>query len=230
VNDSSCDAIAKLRRALQRISNKKIIFVDETYIKINEVPRTTLVAPGEKPYVVVTDSSSYAARYDVIAAIVGNRVLPPMIFTPQNRKERRVKGINGDMFIDYIENVLCPSILELDPSPVCLVFDKSNIHNISKVEQTFCNVGYTELAHIFIIPTQAAKRVSPLDNTLFHEWKERIRQNSLLTEEILLTTMVNEWYNIKDEHIKHHYDHCAITYGQDVYKDCPFPFKHSHFP
>ena len=69
VNDTSCDAIEKLRRKLQRVVNNKIIFVDETHIKINEAPTTTLVAPGDKPYVVVTDSSSYAARYDMIAAM-----------------------------------------------------------------------------------------------------------------------------------------------------------------
>jgi hypothetical protein len=109
-----------------------------------------------------------------------------------------------------------------------LVLDESNIHNVSIIEQAFCGVGCTELTEILIIPTQAAKRVNPLDNTLFHEWKERIRQNSLVTEETLVMTMTNEWYNTKEVNIKHHYDHCAITYGQNVYKDCPFPLNHRH--
>jgi hypothetical protein len=229
VSDTSCDAIAKLRRKLQRVSINKIIFIDETHVKINEVPRKTLVAPSEKPFVIVTDSSSYAARYDMISAIVGNRVLPPTIFTPEDRRTRNVKGINSDMFIDFITNVLCPSITELNPSPMYLVLDKSNIHNASKIEQAFRNFGYTGLREVLILPTQAAKRVSPLDNTLFHEWKERIRKHSLLTEETLSTTMINEWYNTKEENIKHYYEHCAITHGQNVYKDCPSPSKHRHF-
>lgn len=62
----------------------------------------------------------------------------------------------------------------------------------------------------------------------FHEWKERIRQNSLLTEEYLVLTMTNEWYKTREINIKHHYDHCAITYGQNVYKDCPYPLNHRH--
>jgi hypothetical protein len=229
VNDISCDAIAKLRRKLQRVSNNKIIFIDETHIKINEASTTTTpVAPGEKPYVVVTDSSSYAARYDMIAAIVGNKVLPPLIFTPQDRKARKANGINSEMFIDYIENILYPSISELDPCPIYLVLDKLNIYNVSKIEQAFCDVGCTELTEILIIPIQAAKRVNSLNNTLFHEWKERIRQNSLLTEENVVMTMINEWYNTKEVNIKHHYGHCAITYGQNVYKYCPFPLNHRH--
>jgi MoaA/NifB/PqqE/SkfB family radical SAM enzyme len=81
---------------------------------------------------------------------------------------------------------------ELDPGSIYLVLDKSNIHNVSKIEQAFRNLGCTELTEILIIPTQAAKRVSPLDNTFFHEWKERVRQHSLLTEEALVTMMTNE--------------------------------------
>ncbi|CAF4043128.1 unnamed protein product [Rotaria sp. Silwood1] len=68
VSNASCESVANLRRKLQRISNKRIIFLVETHFKINEAPRTTLVAPDEKPYIIVTDSSSYAARYDMIAA------------------------------------------------------------------------------------------------------------------------------------------------------------------
>jgi hypothetical protein len=115
----------------------------------------------------------------MIAAIVGNQVLPPITFTPQDRRTRKIKGINSEMFIDFIENVLYPSISELDHCPIYLVLDKSNIHNVSKIEQAFRNVGCTEVAEILIILTQAAKRINLLDNTLFHEWKERIRQHSL---------------------------------------------------
>jgi hypothetical protein len=132
------------------------------------------------------------------------------------------------MLIDYIETVLCPSINVLDQCPIYLVFDKSNIHNVSKVEQALRNHECTKSVKVLFIPTQAAKRINPLDNTLFHEWKERMRQHSLLTEETLITTMINEWYNTEAKNIKHHYDHCAITRGQDVYKDCPFPSKHCH--
>ncbi len=228
MSDVSCDAIAKLRRKLQRISNKKIIFLDETHIKLNEVPRTILVAPGEKPYVIVTDSSSYAFRYDLIAAVVSNQVFPPVIFTPQDQKTRNVKGINGEMLIDYIENVFCPAIDKLNYHPIYLIVDKSNIHNVSNIEQALRSGGCTTLTQVLIIPTQAGKRINPLDNTLFHEWKEKVRQHSVLTEDTIVTIMINEWNNIKEQNIKHHYDHCAISYGQNVYNGCPSPLKHHH--
>ena len=109
------------------------------------------------------------------------------------------------MLLDFIENVLCPVINDVDNCPMYLTVDKSTIRN-------------------------AAERVSPLHSTLFHEWKERIRQHSLLIEDTIFTTMIHEWYNTQEENIKQHYDHCAITYGRDVYKDCPFPLKHRHSP
>ncbi|CAF1027512.1 unnamed protein product [Rotaria sp. Silwood1] len=217
ISSASSESIAKLRRKLQRISNKKIIFLDETHIKINEAPRTTLVAPGENPYVIVTDSSSYAARYDMIAAVVGDQILPSIIYSPADRKTKNVKGINSNMLIDFIENILCPSISTLDYCPIYSVLDKSHIHNISKIKEALGNFECMKSVEILVMPTQAAKRISPLENSLFHEWKERVRQHSSLSEETLATTMTNEWFNTRTDNIKHYYDHCGITYGQDMY-------------
>ncbi|CAF5055683.1 unnamed protein product [Rotaria sp. Silwood1] len=76
------------------------------------------------PYVAVTDSSSYAARFDMIAAIVGDQVLPPIVYSPQDRKTREVKGINSQMLIDFIEDILCPAKIALDLFPQYLVLDK----------------------------------------------------------------------------------------------------------
>ena len=60
----------------------------------------------------------------MIAAVVGNQRFPSIIFSPQNRRARNVKGINGDMLLDFIENALCPSIDELDNCLIYLIFDK----------------------------------------------------------------------------------------------------------
>jgi hypothetical protein len=192
------------------------------------MPTTTLVAPGEIPYVVVTDSSSYAAHFDMIAAIVGDQVLPPIVYSSKDRKTKQVKGINSQMLIDFIENILCPAINALDLSTKYLVLDKSNIHNISEIKQAFHNGLGKDSIQILIIPSQAAKQINPLDNALFHEWKERIRQHPLLTEETLVTTMKNEWFATTQRNIKHYYNHCGITRGRNVYNDCPFPSNHHH--
>ena len=145
------------------------------HMKINEVPRTTLVAPGEKPYVVVTDSSSYAARYDMIAAVVGNQALPPIIFTPQDRRTRNVKGIKPI----FIENVLCPSINELDNCPIYLVLDRSTIHNASKIEQALCDGGYTGLRGTHSSKTSSETRESTKQHAIPR--MERESQKTFIT-------------------------------------------------
>ncbi len=224
----ACGGIAKVRRNLQSISNKKLIFLDETHVKINEIPRTTLVAPGEKSYVIVTDSSSYAARFDMIGAVVGSQVLPPIIFSPEDRKTSNVKGINTEMLIDFTKTTLSPAINQLVPIPKHLVLDKAKIHNLSKIKQALQDAGINELTQILILPSQASKRTSPLDNSLFHDWKERIRNHSPLIQAILPTLMENEWLATTKKNIKHYYNHCGITCGGDVYKDCPSPSIHCH--
>ena len=70
----------KVRREFQCISNRELILLDETHLRMNEIMRTTLVAPGKIPYIIVTDSSSYAACFDIVTVIVGSQVLPPVIF------------------------------------------------------------------------------------------------------------------------------------------------------
>jgi hypothetical protein len=228
VSKSSCDAIADLRRKLQRVSNNNIVFLDETHIKINEAPCTTLVAPKQKQFVLVEDTTSYAARYDMIAAVVGDQVLPPMIYSPQDRASRGVQGIQAKMLIEFIEDVLARAISGLDRYPIILVLDRATIHSIDKVREAFHNVGCEELKEVILMPTQAAKRTSPLDNALFHEWKERVRKNFPLTKNNIITVMNNEWHNTKPQNIRNYYNHCCITRGQNVYKDCPKPNTHHH--
>lgn len=44
-------------------------------------------------YVTVTDTTSYSKRYDMIALCNGERVLPPVIYTPKERLGLSVVGI-----------------------------------------------------------------------------------------------------------------------------------------
>ena len=50
-----CEDIANMRRKIQRVSKKRIIFMDEVAVKLNEGENYTLILPGEKEYVTVTE-------------------------------------------------------------------------------------------------------------------------------------------------------------------------------
>lgn len=228
VGVAHCDAIAQERRKLQRLGLKHVLFLDETHLRVNEAPRNTLVAPGETPYVIVEDTTQYAKRFDMIACCTSEEVLPPIIFSPTERQQLGVKGINKKMLLDYIHNILAPACSGLDRYPLYLVVDRARIHNIAHILEEFHAVGCEEMREIILLPRQAAKRMSPLDNSLFHIWKDACRAHQLITERTIERIMADEWNRIPKHTIAAFYKHCKISGRADVYADCPAPHEHRH--
>src|SRR6202040_2223514 len=211
VSSSYCDSVADLRRKIQKIGKNRLLFLDETAIRLNEAPTRTLVYPGESEYVVVEDTTSYAQRYDMIACCTGKEVLPPIIYTPDERKDINVKGINTKMLIKYIQNILAQACGALDRYPLYLILDKATCHSKSKILEAFHDNGCQSLVDIWYMPTQAAKCMSPLDHSLFHDWKERVRKRHPITANNITQLMSDEWNNVTVEHLSHYYQHCGLT-------------------
>lgn len=222
-----CEDIAKLRRKIQRHSNKRVLFLDETSLDTSECVTSTLALPGDNGDVLVEDSSNVAARYDMIACVNGDRVFPPIIYTPKDRAEAGVKGINKKMLVKYIQDILAQAIGALDTYPIILTLDRAPIHKKGILEE-FHDMGCQDVKDIWLMPKQAAKRMSPLDNSLFHDWKDRCRKRGTLTKDNIEQIMSDEWNNTSVEKIKHYYKHCLLTSHHDVYADCPDPHSHAH--
>jgi hypothetical protein len=216
-----------MRRKLQRISKERVLFLDETAARLSEAPVSTVVLPGEKQFVLATDTSSYAKRFDMIACCNGKQVFAPCIYTPKERSEAGVKGINTEMLVDYILNTLGQETWALDKPPLTLVVDRARIHNEEKVMEAFRERG-GHVTQLLKMPPMAAKRLSPLDNALFHDWKEAVRKHGPLTLRNMAQVMADEWNNIKADKIAAHYKHCGLTGYADVYADCPAPAVHQH--
>jgi hypothetical protein len=216
-----------MRRKLQRISKDRVLFLDETAVRLSEAPTSTLVARGQQPYVLATDTSSYAKRFDMIACCNGKQVFPPMIFTPAERSDAGVRGINKKMLVKYIQEILAQQVGALNKYPVFLVMDRASIHQ-QDLLQEFHDMGCQDLKDILLMPTNAAKRISPLDNSLFHDWKEAIRKHGPLTLRNIQQIMADEWNKLTEAKIHAHYKHCGLIGKQDVYVDCPHPEIHAH--
>jgi len=223
-----CQAIADTRRKLQRIGLKHLLFLDESHLRVNEAPLTTLVAPGEKPYVIVDDTTQYAKRFDMIACCTSEKILPPIIFSPTERQQLGVKGINKKMLLDYIHDILAQACAALDVYPLYLVLDRARIHNTAHILDAFHEAGCEDMQEIILLPRQAAKRMSPLDNSLFHNWKEACRKHVLITDRTIERIMSDEWNNINAPIITSYYRHCKLTRRSDVFADCPAPAQHNH--
>lgn len=228
VSFQHCEQIAECRRELRKISKSHIIFLDETALRVSAAPTTTLVAPGETAYVIVDDDTAYARRYDMIACCSYDGVFPSIVYTPNERAEEGVKGINHEMLLNYIRNILAQAVGALDIYPIILVLDRSLIHNIDQIKETFNDWGCQELTTVLRLPTKAAKRMSPLDNSLFHDWKEACRKHHRITNRNIEQIMCDEWNRLDVKKIHAHYHHCLLFQRQNLYADCPLPSQHRH--
>ncbi|MDR3390351.1 MAG: hypothetical protein P4L77_01335 [Sulfuriferula sp.] len=215
-----------MRRKLQRIDKRRLLFLDETALRLSAAPNTTIVLPGEQPYLLATETSAYSKRYDMIAVCTGDRVLLPKIFSPKERKDAEVRGINGSMLLQFIDDVLAQAVEGLDRYPLTLVLDRAPIHiNLDAIRQAFRDRGSEAIGDILLLPPNAAKRLSPLDNSLFHDWKEECRSHCPATARTIERIMSDAWEKMKPGP---HYRHCGLTRSKDPYFDCPAPAMHRH--
>jgi hypothetical protein len=226
VSSGMCDEIAALRRKLRRVPRGHLMFLDETAERTSATPTHTITLPGEKPFVLATNTTAYAARWDMIAAVVEDRVLVPKIYSPKVRKRAKVKGINGPMLLQYIDDYLAQAVEGLNRYPITLVLDKATIHkNTADILQAFRDRGSYSITSIELMPTQAAKRLSPLDNAMFHDWKEENRKHAPLTETNIARVMNDNWEKMNPQP---HYKHCGLKRDRSEYFDCPAPSEHNH--
>lgn len=226
VSAELCEQIADIRRKIRRIGTRKVIFLDETALRISEAQTHTIVLPGESAFVEASNTSSYAARYDMIAACTSDRVLLPKVFAPNERKNADVRGINGSMLRQFIDDTLAQAVEGLDRYPCVLFLDRAPIHlNTDSLLQTFRDRSSEAIREIQLLPPNAAKRVSPLDNSLFHDWKQECRKASPLTADNIEQVMNDAWEKMQPQP---HYKHCGLTRTKDLYFDCPAPALHRH--
>jgi hypothetical protein len=162
----------------------------------------------------------------MIACCVGDQVLLPKIFTPKERADADVRGINTAMLHQFIDDVLAQAVEGLDRYPLTLVLDRASIHtNIDAIRQAFYDRSSQSIKEILLMPPNAAKRMSPLDNALFHDWKEECRKCSPTTKKNIQRIMNDAWNKMDPSP---HYKHCGLTRGVDPYFDCPDPERHQH--
>jgi hypothetical protein len=226
VDPALCEQIASLRRKLRHQCSSRVLFLDETALRLSAAPTSTILLPGEKPYILAEETSAYSKRFDMIACCVGDRVLLPKIFTPKERADADVKGINGPMLLQFIDDVLAQAVEGLDRYPLTLVLDRAPIHrDVDSIRQAFRDRGSEAIADIILLPPNAAKRMSPLDNALFHDWKEACRKHTPLTLKTIQRVMSDAWARMKPGP---HYRGSGITRYKDPYFDCPAPQEHKH--
>ncbi|CAF1123408.1 unnamed protein product [Rotaria sordida] len=211
--------IGKFRKFLQRIDNNRLMFLDEIAIYSTMPPHRTLVAPGHQPLIIVDKPTAYAERYDFIGAINGSQAIVCMTLTPADRRNKDIKGVRKEVLNEWIIKSLAPAINRLHIDGMHLICDRSRTHNKANMMKALRNSKCKSVIDIHYMPTASAKYISPLDNPLWHSFREVIRKQHPLTTSSLPSILSQTFYSLSRIEISGAYRKCVITYGADVYYD-----------
>lgn len=173
---------------------------------------------GQEPVAPLETPSAYAPRLDFIAACSGQEPFPGYVITPEDRKRMDVKGVRTASFTDFVRHYLAPALNESKQDNFVLVLDKSPIHNTDKIKEALDKAGCDKVARILVLPKETAKKVSPLDNALFHDWKENIRKKKGLKKigvDELEDLMETEWAALKPAKLASHF-HKSKLFSKDI--------------
>jgi len=130
------------------------------------------------------------------------------------------KGIDQEMFLDYISDDLVPSLSNMPRRNYHFITDKASIHNLNEIQEEIKSLDNTNtIKHVLLLPTNTAKYVSPLDNSLWHLWKDRLRHGDSRPEEGLDAFLVRTWEGMETEAIHSMYRKCRLMRGQGVEDD-----------
>ena len=95
--------------------------------------------------------------------------------------------------------------------------DKGLAFKEEEAKEQFRLGGTKKVKDVWILPT--AKFVSPLDNTLWHSLKERVRKRKPTSESRTAKIIEEEFMAISDTDIKNYYRNCKLTRGSNPTED-----------
>lgn len=184
-------------------------------------PLRTLVAPEHEPLIIVDKPSAYAERYDFIGAINGSQAIACMTLTPADRKDKDIAGVRKVVVNEWILNTLAPAINRLSIENFYLICDKSRAHNKRNMIEALNAGGCGSVIDVCHMPTASAKYVSPLDNPIWHIFREAIRSQHPLTTANLPTILSETFLSLSEQEINNAYRKCAIVRGTNFFYDQP---------
>lgn len=206
----------QFRRKAGRVNKNKLVFLDATGMKAEPQPRRGLAPAGQKAKVKVSTAESYEPRVDLLGAVSLSKPLAVVTTTPEERKQMGVKGFRKAQVKDFFRVKLAPALAEEDEKMI-LVMDKGLNFNAEEVKREI-EAGGAEVKDVWILPTNTAKLVSPLDNCLWHVVKDAVRKQHPKGADELAGVMEQTFMALEKTDIKPHFQHCALTRRSDPRK------------
>jgi transposase-like protein len=212
------ESVAAFRRKCQRVSKEKLIFLDGTGMKC-EPRRTHGLAPkGKKAKVETKKQERYQARLDIWGAISYNKALAIDIQTSDDRKLKGVKGYGKKDVKLFLRKKVAPQVAKMKEN-VIVSMDRGFHFTPDEIEEELKKGGAKNIEDVWIFPPNAGKLCDPLDNTLWHSMKDKVRRNEPVDEKSTARAVKKAFMETSVKDLHNYYRNCSLTFAQNPYKD-----------
>ena len=214
------NSVIEARKKLHRVSNKRLVFIDGSGMRSEPRPLRGLAPSGQIP---AEKAEKYEPRVDVMGAVGYHG---PLAFETKTSTQRRViqnprknkigvKGYTKPMVKNFLEKELAPKICEMKVKDVIVCMDKGLSFKEEEAKEQLRAGGARNVKGVWILPTNSAKRISPLDNNLWHSLKQRVRARKPRTEVGTARILKQEFMSISPTDIQSYYRNCRLTWRSD---------------
>ena len=221
------DSVAKFRRKCQKVKKNSLVFIDGTGMRAEPRKLKGLAPKGQPAVTRASKPEKYEPRVDMYGAVAYTGPLVCETVTSTQRKaimntrtgKKGVRGYTKSMVKKFLREKMAPQIKRMKEKKVIIGLDKGLALKREEVLQEIAAGRARNIHDVWIFPTSTAKYVNPLDNTLWHSLKERVRERKPQTEDETAAAMEEEFMAISEADMKGYYRHCALTRRSDPFKD-----------
>jgi hypothetical protein len=213
------NSVISIRKKLQTVAAKRLVFIDGSGIRSEPRPQKGLALKGQTANTRADKPEKYEPRVDIMGAISYNA---PLVCETKTSKQRRtamnpkkgkkgVKGYTKPMVKNFLRKKLAPKIQSMEVEKVIVCMDKGLSFKEEEAKEQLTLGGAQNVHAVWILPKDTAKYVSPLDNTLWHSLKERVRARKPKSEAGTARIVNEEFMGISQKDIHNYYRNCRIT-------------------
>jgi hypothetical protein len=217
------NSVITFRRKCQRVAKKSLVFIDGSGLRSEPRKLTGLALSGKKAKSTTKKAEKYEPRVDVFGAISFNGPLTCETVTSSQRKQiinartgkKGVKGYTKNMVKKFLKKQLAPEIKAMGVKKVIVCMDKGLAFKEEEAKQQLQAGGAMNVDQVWILPTNIAKHVSPLDNSLWRSLKERVRKRKPTSELQTARFLKEEFMAISPKDIHSYFTNCKLTCQSD---------------
>ena len=224
--ESYRNSVIEFRKKGQNVAKHRLVFIDGSGMRAEPRSLTGLAPIGQIPKTRAKKPEKYQPRVDIFGynqplACETKTSVQRKATTNARTKKKGVKGYTKTMVKNFLKNKLAPKIKSMEVQKVIVCMDKGLAFKEQEAKEQLRLGGAHNVEKIWILPKDTAKYVSPLDNTLWHSLKEKVRARKPRSEAATARVIKEEFMGITQMEIHNYYRNCKLTHRSDPLEDLP---------